>query len=554
MDGEPAARDRFLGVGTSWNRVPGGQAVGRLVERALAEFKIDDPAASVPRLLELRSELSRLPASPIVDYKRKQLDWLLQACLGLTVETTVVQAEVLPGEKVMLNHSAVVRSSVPVRWRGVRSGGAANTGMNEIALRQNSPAVRQETQAISGNATVSQPYWLAEPALTGTFRVTDPKLIGRPENPPVLPIEQIFEVGGQELVIQGEPWEVVGKDARQTTPRRLTIVSPVALSFDYEVARFQPGTSRPVRVHIAATRGAVAGELRLQAPAGWNVTPESRRFQIGTAAEKAEALFTVTPPAQVSTAVMTARAEVGSATFNSQRIEIHYDHIPPLLLQPAARLKAIAMDMQVRAKRVGYIAGAGDSIAECLGEMGLSVTVLSAADLVEEKLRGLDAVVIGVRALNVRNDLAAGMPALLAFVQSGGNLIVQYNRPGVAAETYFPYPLRISSDRVVDEQSPVKFLAPTHPALNVPNRISLADFDGWVQERGLYFANQWDERYVPLLEFNDPGERPLTSGILVAPHGRGHLVYTSLAWFRQLPAGVPGAYRLFANLVSLGKP
>jgi hypothetical protein len=186
--------------------------------------------------------------------------------------------------------------------------------------------------------------------------------------------------------------------------------------------------------------------------------------------------------------------------------------------------------------------------------MGYKLKHLNADDLTEEGLRGLDAVVIGVRAFNVRSDLAPHLPALFAYCQAGGNVIVQYNRPdGQRANGIAPYELRISQDRVTDENSPVTLLAPDHPALNVPNKITLADFDGWVQERGIYFPGQWDEHFTPLIACNDPGETPLKGGILVAPYGHGYFVYTSLVWFRQLPAGVPGAYRLFANLVSLGK-
>jgi hypothetical protein len=189
-----------------------------------------------------------------------------------------------------------------------------------------------------------------------------------------------------------------------------------------------------------------------------------------------------------------------------------------------------------------------------LEEMGYTVTQLSGADLIAERLRPLDAVVVGVRAFNVRTDLTAGLSALLAYVENGGNVIMQYNRPeGLKANFLAPFDLTLSGQRVTNENAPVTVLAAEHPALNVPNKITGADFEGWVQERGVYFPTQWDERFTPLLASGDPGEEPLKGGLLVAGHGRGHFVYTGLAFFRQLPAGVPGAYRLFANLVSLGK-
>jgi hypothetical protein len=208
---------------------------------------------------------------------------------------------------------------------------------------------------------------------------------------------------------------------------------------------------------------------------------------------------------------------------------------------------------------VGYLPGAGDSVAENIAQLGYTVKMLTGADLTAEKLKGLDAVVIGVRAFNERSDLAANFPGLLAYVEAGGTVIAQYNRPnGLKAQQLGPYKLSIQGPapalRVTDEDAPVVFLAPEHAALTRPNRLGPSDFAGWVQERGAYFPSSWDEEhYTPLLAMNDPGEQPLKGSVLVARYGKGYYVYTGLGFFRQLPAGVPGGYRLFANFLSLGK-
>jgi hypothetical protein len=230
------------------------------------------------------------------------------------------------------------------------------------------------------------------------------------------------------------------------------------------------------------------------------------------------------------------------------------------LLQFNAALHVVALDVKVDAPRVGYVAGAGDSVAEAITALGGEVVPLTGADLVPEKLSGLSAIVFGVRAFNERTDLTDHLPALWSWVESGGTVIVQYNRPnGLRTPQLAPYELSIAGDaprlRVTDETAPVTLLAPDHPALNRPNRIGPADFAGWVQERGAYFPSQWDEsHFTPVLAMNDPGEAPLRGSLLIARHGRGYFVYTGLSFFRQLPAGNPGAYRLFANLLSLGKP
>jgi hypothetical protein len=193
-------------------------------------------------------------------------------------------------------------------------------------------------------------------------------------------------------------------------------------------------------------------------------------------------------------------------------------------------------------------------VADSLKQMGYAVTMLTDADLAPEKLRDFDAVVIGVRAFNVRTNLASRLPGLFAYVEAGGTVVAQYNRPENSRTLKLaPYDLRLSGDRVTDENAMMTFLAPDHPALNTPNKITSADFDGWVQERGIYFPNLWDEHFTPILACSDPGEAPLKGGLLVAQYGKGYFVYTGLVFFRELPAGVPGAYRLFANLISLGK-
>jgi hypothetical protein len=233
--------------------------------------------------------------------------------------------------------------------------------------------------------------------------------------------------------------------------------------------------------------------------------------------------------------------------------------LPFILLQPASRARVVCARFTVHGKKVGYLPGAGDSTDAALTELGYEVTRLTGADLTTERLQGLDAVVIGVRAFNERRDLAAGLTNLWAFVANGGTVLAQYNRPnGLRAQPLGPYQLSIEGPapqlRVTDELAPVTLLAPSHPALTTPNQIVRGDFDGWVQERGAYFPSSWDhEHYQTILSMSDPGEEPLQSGLLIAQSGKGYYVYTGLAFFRQLPAGVPGAYRLFANLVSLGK-
>jgi hypothetical protein len=331
------------------------------------------------------------------------------------------------------------------------------------------------------------------------------------------------------------------------------------MQFNAEIFLIAPGTTKQVTVELTAARANTRGELHLNSPAGWQVRPFAENFHFANIGDKARLTFAVTAPSAPSSGRITAIVDVGGLQYSNQRYDINYRHLPVQVLQPPARARVASFELATKGFTIGYLPGAGDSVAECLEQMGYVVHRLTGADLTPEKLTGLDAVVIGVRAFNERTDLKAALPGLFAWVEAGGTVIAQYNRPnGLKAEQLGPYALSIEGPapalRVTDEHSPVTLTAPDHAALNTPNKIGAGDFDGWVQERGAYFPSSWDkDHYTALLAMNDPGEAPLLSSVLVAKYGKGHYVYTGLGFFRQLPAGVPGAYRLFANLLSLGK-
>lgn len=556
LDGEPATKDILDGVDTTWGRVPGGIEFEQLIDEVIARFNSQNPAASVPALLTLRSRLAALPPDSVVADKRQQLDHILQGCLGLYVETVVPLAEVVPGETLKMRHAVMVRADFAVHLH--LSAVRYPTGGDELAandnLKPNQAVTHESSRTLPAGTPLSQPYWLRKEGTVGMFRVDDPSLIGRPENPPAFPVEYVFDIDDQTLVIPDEPVQVIGDRVKGEIRQRLEVIPPVSLNFPEDLELFVPGTARPVVVEVTSARAGATGTLHLETPADWKATPATYTFSLTNYNELARFTFTITAPTNSTTAKILAAVEIDGKAYHSRRVEIHHDHIPPLLLQPPAQFKALSIDLAIRGRQVGYLPGAGDSVGECLQRMGYAVTFLTGADLTVDRLRGFDAVVIGIRAFNTRTDLAQNLAALLAYVEDGGNVIVQYNTTdGLQNKRLAPYDLKISRDRVTDENAPVTLLVPDHPAFTTPNRIVPSDFDGWIQERGLYFASEWDPHFTPLLACNDPGEPPKTGSLLVAHYGRGYFVYTGLAWFRQLPEGVPGAYRLFANLISLGK-
>jgi LmbE family N-acetylglucosaminyl deacetylase len=551
LAGEPATNDIMDGIDTTWSRVPGGEDIGKQADAIIAQFDTNNPSASVPALLALRKNLLALPGNALLNFKFTQLDKILQDCLGLVVTTTVSHADVAAGEELKMHSTATVQAKYPVTW--LAWGGPSP----DVAVKPNETASRDVTVP-TANLPLTQPYWLHESGTVGMFRVDDAKLIGQPENPPAISVTNEFQLGGndgQMLSVVTEPVQAGTESGKFEARRTLKIIPPVSLRCDEEVKLFAPGSSRKVTIEVTAARADLKGELSLDTPDGWKAAPANRKFAFASAGERKEFSFTITAPPQAGSAQITARAKIGDKVYDNQRIEISYPHIPMQLLQPPARIKAVSLDLAIRGKKVGYLPGAGDSVADAIKEMVYDVTLLTGADLTTNRLKDFDAVVIGVRAFNVRTDLVSHLPALFDFASNGGNLIEQYNRPGndLKTDQFAPFSLRLSNGRVTDETAAMTFLAPDHPALNTPNKITDADFDGWIQERGIYYPDRWDDHWTPILACGDPGETPLKGGLLIAPYGKGYFVYTGLVFFRELPDGVPGAYRLFANLISLGK-
>ncbi len=401
---------------------------------------------------------------------------------------------------------------------------------------------------------IRNPTGFANPRSLGTFAVDDQKLIGLPENPPALPVEIVLQVNGQELryivdtkyrsadAVAGEP------------PRPLVIAPPVFVNVLNNVFVFPTNEPKPVSVRVTATTGAVKGDLKLAAPQGWEVSPASIPIDLKAANAEMVATFSVKPPNQNSEGMLRAIVSIDGRDYSLERVRISYPHIGVQTLMPPAQAKLVRADIRKKGDRIGYIPGAGDDVPESLRQIGYSVKMLSEPEITAKNLAQFSAVVLGIRAYNTQDRISNWLPEVFAYVKEGGIAIAQYNTTADLKTNQFgPYPLEISRDRVTDENAPVRVLAPNNPLMNLPNKITPKDFDGWVQERGLYFPNKWDPAWTPILSCNDPKEKPLDGGLLVAKSGKGFFIYTSYSWFRQLPAGVPGAYRLFANMLSLGK-
>ena len=597
VKGTPAKTDLFEGIDLTWNRVPGGAAIGQQVEDVIRKYDAANPSASVAGLLgvyqyiidkrlDLRSSIAVDEKAFWIDTKKKEINSLIQACAGLYVEATVNEPTIVSGGKLSVTYELINRSGYPLRldnvilfndiypgnesyavFDGIRPSVSSN---DSVTLRKNRLVTGKEIVSGLNDFLNSQPYWLRESGSAGMYKFKEPEeglmlshfVRGTPENTPVVVARFYLSIAGKRLYTVGEPSVEVPVQYKHTDPvlgelyEPLVVVPPVLVNIPaaraYVFADQQP---KPVPVTLRAGAAGVSGTLALQVPAGWQAEPASVPFSLKSKDEEQTVTFQLRPlgGAAEGKAELRAVATVGGQPYSRGIQTIAYPHIPTQTLFPEAKAPLVRLRVaRGHTQSIGYLMGAGDQVPEALRQLGYAVTLLDpSTDLTLERLRRFDAVVLGIRAYNTVEQLKTRQPELLRYVEAGGTMVVQYvvNRGTVLPEIG-PYPLTLSANRVTVENTPVTFLKPTVPLLSAPNQLTPADFaTNWVQEQGLYYPSAWDAHYQPVIASHDPGEDDQPSAILVAPYGKGRYIYTGLALFRQLPAGVPGAYRILANLV-----
>ena len=554
------------GIDTTWNRVPNGAPIGALLAKAEANFDDRHPEKTVPLLVEARALIVR-SKDPWAKWKLGELDETIALCAAVRVAAESDRATVAPGGRVKVSLEAIVRSNTAVRLMGVHLSG----WVEQDAAPKHPALVFNKTTGTPVEITVpashgySQPFWLAAKHTSDYYEINDQKLIGRADIVPELTARFDLAIGGATIQLE-RPIQF-----RFADPARAEFIRPVAVEPLVAVELPSPnlivpfGQPREVSVQLRARFGAANGSLALQLPPGWQVTPANAPFTLKDQGEVREFRFRVTPPTAPQSAQFQAIATLADGTKISTGIQVvDYAHIPTQTIFHPAEGRLNAVSLQTLSKRIGYVMGAADDIPQALRQMGVAVDLLGEKELTTADLSKYDAIVTGVRAPAVRPDLRASQQRLLDYVSQGGTLVVQYNkntdrRMSKAVDDALnhlgPYPFTFGDNnhRVTQEDAPVKFVDPKNPILNTPNRITAADFDGWVQERGLYFSDKWDPKYSTVIESHDKGKPDLPGGILYTRYGKGVYIFTAYSWFRQLPAGVPGAYRLFANMISAGQ-
>jgi LmbE family N-acetylglucosaminyl deacetylase len=546
--GSAAKKDLLDGVDTRWTRYPAAASYAKELANAQRMLDRDHPERAIPALVLARAALDKVPADTRVRDARSALDELIAATAGLYVRATASTATAVPGAKVDVSLEIVART-VGVTLRRVDVGGATPLG---TATAMNLGEKKVVTASVTlGASAPSLPYWLAQPAQPGHYVVATQTSVGAPLGTPPLASTIDVEIHGR-VVRLVRPVVHAWTDPVHGERVRPFVVVPPATVTPLRDAVLAPGRAGPLEVRVRAGRDAVAGTVELALPPGWSAKPTSHKLALAKAGDEVTVRFDVTPSAKAKPGDATPRVRIGTDSWSLREDTIDYAHIPMQLVLRPASVRLVPIELRVSNARIGYVRGSGDTIPSDLVHAGYKVDEIDDDVLRGGKLGAYSTIVLGIRAHNTRPAVVRSHARLMDYVRAGGTLIVQYTTIGDTGPLG-PFPLEIGRDRITDETAAPTFLEAKHPLLTKPHAITTADFDGWVQERGIYSAVKWDKQYTPLLRFNDPGETAIDGTLLVAKHGKGRFIYTGLVFFRQLPAGVPGAYRLFGNLVGGGR-
>ena len=558
LKGEPAEKDIFEGVNTSWKRLPVSADIENLLNTCIANFNPQHPEFSLPALENVYTQLQQLDEKdPNIRYWKNQkleaCQELILQCAGLWMESTVSDYSAVPGSEITISNQIIARNIGNVTLKAL----AFSEFMiqpTDLKLSKNKLETIERKELIPVASPYSTPYWLVDPHTVGMYTVKNMWLTGNPENHPAKTITYIVTIDGTDFFVER------GLTFKSTDPvkgevyRPFEILPPVTLNITDQVFVFNAMTPKEISFTVKANQAKVKGTVKVAVPAGWKIELKNPEVSLEKKGDEQIVKAILTPEKNGKDGQLRASVLIDGSEYTKSITRIEYDHIPYQFFLSDAEAKIVFLDLKKTSNKIAYIPGAGDNVVACLTQIGYDVTVLTDELLAKEDLNRYASIVTGVRAYNTNDRMRVYYDKLMNYVEQGGNLIVQYNTNNRIApmETKIgPFPFTISRDRVTVDNAAVEFTNPKHPVLNTPNVITQKDFEGWVQERGIYFATEMDPHYETVFSMHDPNEKPNTGSLIIAKHGKGNFVYTGLVFFRELPAGIPGAYRLFVNLLSL---
>ncbi|MBD0835188.1 PIG-L family deacetylase [Aestuariibaculum suncheonense] len=555
LKGEPITNktDIFSGIDTSWNRVKGGKAIGDILYPIEKNFNFNNPSVHIPELLKAFKLLQNIKNKHWKVQKTKELKQIIEMCAGLYLEASAEAPSSTPDTSMKINIEALNRSNENIVLESITQ--TDGKTLNKSLVLKNNNSEKFETSFhISETEKYTTPYWLETKGSLGMYTVEDKSLIGKPETPRSVIINFNLKINGTPITLSKPVIYRYSKPDKGELYRPFEIIPEASAKITEKVIIFDNGKAHNITLIVKAGHDNVKGFAEISHPENWTVYPERQEVNIFNKGEEQTLIFTVIPPKNQDEGYISPILHIGDKTYSKELIEINYEHIPYQTVLLPSESKVVRLDIKKYGENIAYIAGAGDVVPESLEQIGYNVRTITPQDITTESLKPFDAVVVGIRAYNTIDNLKFKQEILFDFVKAGGNMIVQYNtNHGLKTEQLAPYSLSISRDRVTDENAEVQILHPEHPLLNTPNKITQQDFEGWTQERGLYFPNQWDKAFTPILSMHDKDESAKEGSLLVAKYGKGYYIYTGLSFFREFPEGVSGAYRLFANMLSIGK-
>ncbi len=542
----------FEGIDTSWNRIEDGSKIGEILYEVENNFNFENPSKHLPELLQAYQLLSNINNEHWKTIKTKELKSIIEACAGLYLEASAEINWATENETINLNIETLNRSEQPILLRSIKTSNNIEVS-KDINLNENTKFNFKESITIPNNQKPTTPYWLAEKGSLGMYKA-DEEFIGKPETPRVFNVDFNVLINKVPITFTKPIVYRYSQPDKGELYKPFEIIPEATAALTDKVYIFENDQPKEVEVIVKAGKENLEGTIEMAYPNDWEVYPKTQKIFIKNKNDIQKVTFTIIPPKEQSEGLITPMVKIKDKIYTRQLEEIDYDHIPFQTVLLPSESKIVRLNIKKRGSNIGYIKGAGDVIPESLRQIGYNVETIEIENITLELLNKFDAIVLGIRAYNTVEGLEFKQQQLFDYIAQGGNMIVQYNTSySLKTEQLAPYNLKISRDRVTDENAEVHILDPEHPILNYPNKITSKDFEGWTQERGLYFPNEWSKEFTPILSMNDKDESAKKGSLLVAKHGKGYYVYTGLSFFREFPAGVPGAYRLFANILSLGK-
>lgn len=556
LKGDSAKTDLFENVNTGWSKIKGQEKLQELISTCIKNFNPQSPENSVPQLVAIYKQLQSMNGDSLTGYwkkqKLKETEALLLACSGLWAEATALDYTGIPGQEVFITAQIVNRNKSEVKLNSI----AYLTGdsLTALSLKGNELYTFRHKEKLPLTLPLSNPYWLNEKHEPGIYKVSDPLLIGMPEDAPKAQVQFDLSIGDLNLKLKRALVYKRTDPVKGEVYRPFEILPPATIAIPDRFFVFTDEKPKTTFITVKANAANTAGTLEVKGVEGWSINVKSPEFKLANKGDEAMIEVRIAPGNSATEGKLSAMVVINNVTYNKSIKRIEYDHIPYQFMLSDAEAGLIRIDLKKSGTNIGYIPGAGDDVPASLKQVGYNVTLLTDELLSSENLSKYDAIVSGVRAYNTNDRLQVHYAKLMDYVKNGGNLVVQYNtnnRIGPVQAKIGPYPFTISRDRVTNEKAEVRFLNEKSPVLNFPNKITAKDFDNWIQERGIYFASEPDKQYETVFSMNDANEKPLDGSLIIGKYGKGNFVYTGLVFFRELPAGVPGAYRLFANLLSL---